>query len=721
MAATLPLCSWGERFLACAGLFLLLRRRPPRSLVAVALSLGVVGSLRISNALDRALSLDGYEGEVRLWAGGERRGDAFRARVRCADGRSAELWLRGEDSGLVPGVEGLARVRLWMPADMRNPDDRRRWRAGLAGGAILRGRIVDAEIRARRVRTPGIVTQLRAQLSEWLDFHLAGSSALWRALILAEREDFPAEFQRRLQRLGLSHLLALSGLHVGLLVGAALYLRPRRPPSMGLLVVLVAWVLLAHGGASLLRAAGMVGWMMLGRRLQRRCDAIDALAFVAWVECCLWPWRVAGVGWWLSYGATLALLRAQDFLRRLPRLPALALLSLVAQWGGAPWALASFGQWPWIAPLSNLGIGLLFAPFLLICFFALACAALVPWLAPACAALVKAGSHAFMWILFRAAAQAPAPLGHPGIAGVSWGLALAAWCCVLLPLGRLRWRLPAALACVLLPHLRLMAERAPEWWTLDVGQGDAGVYRSAAGKWLVVDVGPAFADYSAAEAVVAPFLRRRNARDVHLLLSHGHLDHYGGAGWLIRQGDVGHVYVARADSGRAWTRPLVAAASSSGATWVWLAAGDSLRLGDERLPVFWPPAATGGLHANDRSIVLCVGDADARLLLMGDAEQPAERAVLEGGKLPEIELLKLGHHGANTSTLAELLERIGAAEGLISCAAINRYGHPHPATLDRLRAYEVSAWRTDRQGAIHIRWSGPGYTVSALRPAAGGA
>lgn len=710
MAATLPHTSLAERGLAIAGILCVARLRLPWAWLLLALAVGCTASLRVREELREARALDGYEGVAQIALTQELRGDQIRGFVRAEDGREGWAWFSGPE--LRPGMAAAADLRLRLPPNRRNFDDRGRWRAGLASGAVLRGRV--QSVHGSREQPVGLA-RLRGRLVAALERNLKGSASLWRALLLADRGGFPDGFLDALQRLGLAHLVALSGMHVGLVVGAAVLAGRRRRPSPGILLVLALWVALAGGGASLLRAAIMVGWILVGRRLQRQSDASEAIAFAAWVELCLWPWRIAGVGWWLSYGATLSLVRSQRWLRELPRPLGLLALSSVAQAGGAPWALASFGRWPWIAALSNLTLGLTFAPFLLLGFFFLGIGSLLPWIRDASYALVQLATHCFCWLLLRAAELSPEPWGHPGIGGAHWGLALTAWGAALLPLARWPLRAALLLLCLLIPHLPLLAGRGASWWSLDVGQGDAGVYRSAEGRWLVVDLGPAFEEYSAAEFVVGPFLQRRNARGVELILSHGHLDHYGAASALLAKGMFSRVHVARADSGVAWTSRLMDAAERGGCDWSWVARGDSISLGRERIPVLWPPADAGALSTNDRSLVLRVGPQHAPLLLTGDAEAEAERELLEGGALGHAKILKLGHHGSKTSTGEAWLGRIAPADGIVSCAAVNRYGHPDPGTLERLGGLGIRAWRTDRQGAIRVRWNAAGYVVESVR------
>jgi competence protein ComEC len=536
-------------------------------------------------------------------------------------------------------------------------------------------------------------------------------SPLWEALLLGHREGLGRGPQRLLASLGLAHLLALSGLHVGI-VSALLLLPLRRWGRRALfylLLPLLVWAWLAGLSSSLLRAVGMLSWWSVGQRLQRPTRVIDGLAAVALVEIAWRPHALLSVGWWLSYAATAAILRWGNLWQRLPKALGAICVSLAAQAATLPWTLGSFGSFALFAAPLLLLLGPFFGIMLAVGLVVVVLQT-VGLVIPGSTLLLAFSSHLFGAAVALAARWMPEPWGHPGIHGLAWAMALAA-AGLLLPPWRshTRWRMGGALGLVLLAHGTQGPGSTATWVSLDVGQGDAAVYRSA-GATLVVDSGPWSRRFDPGEAIVLPYLRRRNLRDVDLVITHGHLDHYGGAPALLASGRVGRVHVARCDQGEEWVERLAERAAESGAEVRWISSGDSLRIGDWPVVCLWPPEEFEAEDPNLRSVVLLVGSPQRGLLATGDLERDAEPVILgeHANSLAAVAVLKVAHHGGNTGTDARWLEALSPNFALLSCSRVNRYGHPHPALLERLDAADIPWRRTDRSGAITVRWSAAG-------------
>lgn len=241
---------------------------------------------------------------------------------------------------------------------------------------------------------------------------------------------------------------------------------------------------------------------------------------------------------------------------------------------------------------------------------------------------------------------------------------------------------------------------------LDVGQGDAILLEVPAGPGtarLLVDGGPE-------ERVALRALQDRGVRRLDaVVVSHPHHDHTGGLPAVLRHLDVGAVLVGPApldprDSALS-AAEVERVAAERGVPVQRLAAGDAFRIGEARARVLSPPAdGRLGHDLNESSLVLHVAGAHGSALLTGDAEQLAQEWMLRRPEQLRADVLKVPHHGGNTSS-PRFLAAVGPSAALIGVGAGNAYGHPHPAVLDELRG--VAVGRTDRDGTVTVT-IGPG-------------
>jgi competence protein ComEC len=242
---------------------------------------------------------------------------------------------------------------------------------------------------------------------------------------------------------------------------------------------------------------------------------------------------------------------------------------------------------------------------------------------------------------------------------------------------------------------------------LDVGQGDALTIRSPGGRWILVDTGPRGQTYDAGARVVLPYLRRRGVGRLEaLVLTHPDLDHIGGAEAVVRGLDVGYVMDPSQATGKDAYVEVLEAANRDAVPWLEARRDVSMTLDGMEVSVLYPDgptrASNGGTDSNATSVVLLVRYGEFEALLTGDAPVDVEEAILDD--LPsDLEVLKVGHHGSNTSTSALLLARTSPELAVISVGARNRYGHPHTDVVSRIAESGARVLRTDLNGDIVIR------------------
>ena len=649
------------------------------------------------------------------------------------------LWLP-PDPALPPGLETAtpgerfrARVRLSAPASRRNPGSpdaaRRARREGV--GAV--GSLVHPSLQVRLPEREGLrpfapIHRLRARAAARLS-GLGRGGELLRTLALGQPGGLDPAAREAWAELGISHLLSVSGLHLTI-VGALAFGAARRAlarsarlaarwdvrrPALALaMACAAAYAVLAGGGVPVRRSLVLLAALAAAAIARRPAAAASSLAAASVAILAVEPEALFDPGAQLAFAGSAALAGAIARDRPRPasgRWRAVAeglRVSATALLATAPIAAAHFGRGAPFALLANAiavpWTGALLLPGAL----AAAALALLPqhpaqgallaglaWLGEqslrACEALADV-------LPAPPAGAAPAPewllVGAALAAGGLWARGT-----------RARVVLASVLGGVLAvaPPARV-APAPPRVVALDVGQGDAILVQSAQAA-VLVDAGGSFGTGSdPGQATVVPALRALGVRRVDLfIVSHGDLDHRGGAPAVLRSLEVGEVWL-----------PL-----GSGGDPAFAALADAARR--ERVPVFergagsrpwvrgglvatplWPRRDAGGVSRNDRSLVVRVAVAGRRVLLPGDLEAEGEQALLASRADLRADVLKLPHHGSRSSSTRAFLAAVGASVAISSAPCEGRFRMPHPEVVRRTHAHGASLWWTGRDGAVRI-------------------
>jgi competence protein ComEC len=580
---------------------------------------------------------------------------------------------------------------------------------------------------ARRVRqldpTPHGRGALRDRVAERSRALFGTRAPLVDALVIARRADLDAELRERYTRSGLAHLLSISGLHVAffaawlnvLLVRLRLGARTRFFAGT---LVMWGYVWLLGFPAPATRSAAMLVLLDVARLRQRLVAPRGLVAVSALLVLIVDPWAVQSIGAWLSVAAVAGVIWAGRATERYPKPVRLLAPAAAATLLTAPITAYAFGTVAPIGVFANLAaiplagvavpgliVALLFSSSWLAAGAGL-CLALLDLVARVAAALP--GGHFTMIAGPRAAAL--------------WSVILIlAWWLWNAP--RRRWLLAARVALIAagfslttLFHAvtRLSACDCLTVHFLDVGQGDAALLRSPAGRWVLIDGGPGGPQGDAGRRVVVPFLRRHGAAGLAAVVAtHAHLDHYGGLPAVLDAFDPAVVMEPGQPVPDAGYLGFLGAVESDGAEWRPARRGDRLELDGVRIEVVSPDSGwvASQTDINEESVVLLVTYGTARLLFAGDAGIPTELHL--AGRIGRVSVLKVGHHGSRGATSDGWLDELNPVHAVISVGARNRYGHPAPETLGRLRAHGATVLRTDTQGTITLTISSHGAITSS--------
>ncbi|SDR79584.1 competence protein ComEC [Nocardioides scoriae] len=557
---------------------------------------------------------------------------------------------------------------------------------------------------------------LRASIRHAVADRAAAPRALVPALVDGDDAAMPEGLVEDFRTAGLTHLLAVSGTNLTLVVGCLLLLarwagvRARGLVVVGLLGV-AGFLLLARAEPSVVRAAamgavGLLGLGQHGRRHGTRALGAAVLLLLVWD-----PWMALSLGFALSALATAGILWLapgwRDRMARwLPRWAAEALaVPLAAQLACTPLVAALSGQVSLVAVAANLLAAPAVGPATVLGLLG----GVVGLVWPAVGEAVAApGAWSAAWIVAVAERSADVPTAAAAWPTSAPALALLTGLVVLLALlvgvvVARRWATLAAVALVVV--VLLVPLPTPGWpprgWVMvacDVGQGDGLVLHAGPGAAVVVDAGP---DPRAIDRC----LDRLGVRRVPLVvLTHFHADHVDGLAGVLGSREVGAVEVTGLAEPASGARLVAQVAAAAGVPVRRAAYGEARELGPLRWQVVAPagaPPAGSGSPPNDASVVLLVESRGVRLLLMGDEEDDSQTRLLRETGGVRADVLKVAHHGSASQDPA-LVRATGARLAVISVGADNDYGHPAPSLLALLRDAGMRVVRTDQQGDVAV-------------------
>lgn len=658
---------------------------------------------------------------------------------RAGDG----VLLRGSDLPPLPGtiVGGQMVARVPPRATVPGAFDYRRYLQG-------RGLVWQVEC-ANHETAPGTtglmtaavgqVAAIRSNVLKRLEYLLPPDEAhLAAAVLLGVRASDSRRLSAPFSGVGLAHLFAVSGLHVGVLLG--LVLLPGRlagwSPGVSLLPLwgfLPLYLLLTGMPGSVVRAGGMAMLVAHAKVNGRRADPLRLLGLLYWLGTLWSPTQNLDGGLQLSYLAAAGILiisrltdgfdlTSQRWLR--PVLAGLG-VGLAAVWFTLPVIGESFGQISLVSPLTNLVVVPLFGLVVWILVVALLVSAIslpvAQWLAAIAWLMLRSLRGAVAWVV-QSHHRYPWGIPTPG----AWQY--LGWVGLTLVLVAVLWRVSnrgnawsssGRVACALCPIAvlwlfgprahTLFQEPVVEVWQFDVGQGDCGYLKFPDGWSAIIDTGGRYGRLAGPRSGplardILPWLGRYHLNHVDaVLLTHGHRDHVGGAAALVDACEVDRWFVSgTADFA---LRTLVDTLQ------VWRpGAGFVLhRWRQWDLAIDYPLADQKSAPSeNNWSLVVSLRHAGRTMMLWsGDLELAGEAALLATGRdLPATVVWKAGHHGSDTSGSAALLQRLQPRLILISCGVGNSYGHPShgPYEMPGASTRQPVILRTDLDGSIALRW-----------------
>jgi competence protein ComEC len=636
----------------------------------------------------------------------------------------------------LPGERRRVRAVLRAPGALANPGGRERLRELERAGVGATGRLLHPALHVRVPEREGArpLAPLHAARAR-LDHRLAGAgpgASLLRALALGERSGLAPAAQDAFTRLGLAHLLSVSGLHLALVAGLAFGMaraalsrsawlaarRDVRAPALAAAVVAAAlYAALSGWQVPVRRSLLLVLAVALAMGRGRRSGAGAPLA-AAWLAIlAAEPQALFGASFQLSFAASAALAFAQAPeaaapARRLARLRtwlgAASASSAAALAATAPLAAAHLGSVAPVALLANLAAipwtGVVLLPASL--GAALAAALPEPFRPDLVIALAERVAAATLAAVQALAAWLPTfePRPRPGAGWlVAGGLLAVATVGVRGSAQRVLLSLAVTAVLAVAPPASLPPP-PPRLVALDVGQGDALLVQGRRGSVLVDAATATSTGVDLGRRVVAPALLALGVRRLDLLVvTHADLDHRGGVPAVLARVPVGELWIpfgGRADPG--FGAVLEAARAQGVAVREQGAGAPARQVGDLWIEPLWPPPDARQGSRNERSLAVRIRAGARRVLLPGDLEAQAEARLLASGADLHADVLALPHHGSRSSSTPSFLAAVAPGLALVSAPCHGRFGMPHAEVRARVQKASASLWWTGRDGALVV-------------------
>lgn len=552
-----------------------------------------------------------------------------------------------------------------------------------------------------------------------------------QGIVTGNRDNLTDEFTSSLQRVGMSHTVAVSGMHLAFLAQGLVTLRGRGRRSTAVLTILWAVLFSALCGhtPSVDRAAMMIVLLQIAPLFNRERDLPTSLGFALMVLLLLNPYAAAHIGLQLSFaavaGIALASDKIQDWLlgvfhlerhgerwtqRILKKIPRFCVSTLSATLGASvltvPLVAFYFDTCSLISPLANLltlwAVGFIFVGGLLVGAVAVA----LPELGEILAVPV-------VWLV-RYVENAVGLLAVPNLSALSMEcLIYRAWlvfiylllAAALICKGKKRPWIPlcAGVSTLCLSVLAVgLSARMGEMLVavLDVGQGQSVVLYQK-NLYALVDCG-GNGEENAGD-VAADYLQSRGVSRLDMLiLTHLHEDHANGVPRLLERLRVETIYLPEEAEDSALRREILELADEKRIAVVTVTRDLSINTGQGQAVALYAPVEESG-ETNERGLTVLADGGSFRALMTGDMGAAGEEALLNIADLAQTEVLVVGHHGSDTSTTQALLDLARPEYALISVGEHNLYGHPAQETLERLEEAGAEVYRTDWDGTIEIK------------------
>lgn len=567
------------------------------------------------------------------------------------------------------------------------------------------------------------------------------SAGIVQALIFGDQQHIDPEVIDAYQQLGIIHILAISGLHVGFLTAAVYHLllrfgMTRESAKLLLIVILPIYAIITGASPSVVRAVCMAIGYLIFSLISVRLKTVDALCLVFLGLLLIDPYQLFHIGFQLSFAVTFFLLLSNSIFSQFTNwFGRFLIVTMIAQLGSLPLLLYHFQT----VSLLSFVMNILFVPFYTLFVLPLAFFNFILLIA-----FPALGAFFFQWfdVLLQWSNQLAltmAAIDPVQIIAMKPGLLQLLFYVLTIVFFLFKLETPGSAKASIIASLPLFAAVAIHLLTpsfiakgevtmLDIGQGDSMFIAAPHSNGnVLVDTGGTVlfpqeewrkrkSMFSIGENILIPFLNSKGIRQLDaLILTHADQDHIGEADVLIREKKIKKLIVPIGFSREKDDESVILQALEKGIPVEAVQRGDVIKIKDLTFQVAAPEKIDQD-SKNNSSLVLWFQTNHLSWLLTGDLEKQGELELLEKYPSLKADILKVGHHGSKGSSGSEFIERLRPKSAFISAGENNRYQHPHQEVLDILADFHVRTFRTDKQGSIQYVYDNKKGTLQLNPP-----
>lgn len=558
-----------------------------------------------------------------------------------------------------------------------------------------------------------VVTSLDKSLNE-------NNANIIKSILLGDDSFLDEENISNFRKLGLAHILAVSGLHIGIIFGFLIFifdlLKLHRRISM-IIAVLIIWIYSGVIGfpPSVLRASLMFSLLCIGRIIYKRNDPINTLSFAGFIMLTVNPMGIYSVSFQLSFIATFTILfflsRVEKLLKiKNKRLKSSLAIILTAQIGVLPISVYYFNEVQVLSILANLIVAPILTIGIIIGFLIIIASLLsfkIGIFLGFFANNILDLSDKIIELLSKMSSL-NIYLSSPSIMEIFLYYLVIFLLLNIIDIKKFGKRIQNCIyinffISIALGIILYINQEEVKLEFIDVGQGDACLVRFKDKNLLIDTGGNIFGDFDLGENILLPYLRKTGVKTIDgVFLSHFHADHVKGILPLFGEINLKNIFIGYENQENELYNDIAKASKYHKVPINIIQEGDRLKLDKVNfIRVLHPSKESNHDNENDMSLVFILSIYNREILFTGDIEERSEDYIISNNENRDIDIMKVPHHGSKTSSKEELIKKFNPKVAIIQLGK-NNFGHPNEDILNRYLKNKTHIFRNDISGLISV-------------------